>query len=60
MIGWGRSILGCQVTATGASAIRASAFQPSAIGFRIPRLNSRVPSPYRLNLANWPTIQRIN
>jgi hypothetical protein len=27
----------------------------SAIGFRIPRL-----CPYRLNLANWPTIQRIN
>ena len=29
-------ILGCRVTATGASAIRGSAFQPSAVGFRIP------------------------
>ena len=48
------------MSATWASAIRVSAFQPSAVGFRIPRLNSRVPSPYRLNLANWPTIQRIN
>ena len=38
MIGWGRFIIRCRVTATRASAIRVSAFQPSAIGFGIPRL----------------------
>ena len=49
----GRCILGCQVTALRASAIRGSAFRPSALGFGIP-------APSGLNLANWPTIQRIN
>ena len=36
---------GCRVTAIGASAIRESAFQPSAAGSRFPRLMAEQPIP---------------
>jgi hypothetical protein len=51
---------GCQVTATRASAIRASAFQPSAIGFGIPapELQAPLTLPSQSGqLANYSTNQ---
>ncbi len=36
---------GCQVTATGASAIRVPAVQPSAAGSRLPRPMAEMPTP---------------